>query len=119
MQTQPTDAEVAAFLAAVHDDRRREDAQRLAGILAEELGAPTMWGSSIVGYGEGEYTTSKGKQPWFRVGFSPRKANLVLYGLPESDDSLGPHSRGKGCLYIKDLSAIDESVLRELIRSAG
>lgn len=28
---------------------------------------------------------------------------------------LGPHQPGKGCLYLKRLDDVDESVLRELI----
>lgn len=119
MKTQPTADDVAAFLESVPDDRRREDARAFVRIMAEETGAPAvMWGSAIIGFGKGEYTTAKGPQPWFQVGFSPRKANLALYNLPEPGDGLGPHTRGKSCLYIRDLSAIDEDVLRELIRSA-
>jgi hypothetical protein len=117
MKTQRNDGDVEAFLASVPDERRRRDAGALLRIMTEETGAPAvMWGSAIIGFGDAEYSTSRGARPWFRVGFSPRKANLALYGMPDCDDSLGPHSLGKGCLYIKDLRDIDESVLRALIR---
>ncbi len=120
MQTQPTGADVEAFLNAIENDRRREDAHRLCQIMAEESGAPAvMWGPAIIGFGDTEYTNTTGTHAFFRVGFSPRKANLALYGLPDPDDSLGPFSQSKSCLYIKDLRKIDEDVLRELIRSAG
>lgn len=120
MLTQPTDADVDAFLASVENDRRREDAQRLCRIMAEEAGAPAvMWGPAIVGFGDTEYTNSSGTHAYFRVGFSPRKANLALYGLPDPDESLGPFSRSKACLYIKDLRKINEDALRELIRSVA
>ena len=33
-------------------------------------------------------------------------------------DRLGPHTTGKGCLYLKSLAAVDESVLRELVARA-
>lgn len=119
MKTQPTDDSVARFLAAVPDERRREDAERLCQIMAEETGEPAvMWGSAIVGFGATQYTNTSGTHDFFRVGFSPRKANLALYGMPEPDNTLGPHSNGKSCLYIKDLRVIDEDVLRQLIRSA-
>src|SRR5688500_10085682 len=56
------------------------------------------------------------------VGFSPRKANLVLYlvgGLEDRYskllDRLGPHKAGSGCLYLKRLDAVDLDVLRELV----
>jgi hypothetical protein len=59
------------------------------------------------------------------TGFSPRKDNLTLYFryyLEEQADllaKLGKHKVGKGCLYIKRLSDVDEGVLRELIAKAA
>jgi len=56
-----------------------------------------------------------------RVGFSPRKAKLVLY-LPGFPDAmlarLGKHSVGKSCLYIGKLADIDMAVLEEMVRAA-
>jgi hypothetical protein len=55
------------------------------------------------------------------IGFSPRKAATVLYGLIGSSDSkvflpkLGKHTTGKGCLYIKKLTDVDQQVLETLI----
>ena len=49
---------------------------------------------------------------------------MTLYGLqghPSSEEllaRLGPHSLGKGCVYIKKLESVDENVLRELIAHA-
>ncbi|MDZ5443376.1 hypothetical protein U2F26_11625 [Micromonospora sp. 4G57] len=43
--TVPTEASVDDFLAAVPDERRRADAQRLRSILREVTGEPAvMWG---------------------------------------------------------------------------
>ena len=53
-----------------------------------------------------------------RIGFSPRKAELVFYlaGLDDADFTpLGKYRRGKGCLYVKRLSGIDMAVLERLI----
>ena len=61
---------------------------------------------------------------WFAVGLSPRKASLTFYGLTyygSNDDllaRLGPHTTGKGCLYVKRLEDVDEAVLRELVARA-
>lgn len=120
MKTTANQADPEGFLAAVTDPRRREDAGELARLMAEVTAAPpVMWGGSIVGFGEGEYANTTGTHPWFRVGFSPRKAALALYipGAVDSDllEHLGPHSTGKGCLYIKDLRAVDVTVLRQII----
>ena len=50
---------------------------------------------------------------------------LTLYGVYDDSgpaeplfEQLGPHSTGKGCLYLKRLDAVDSAVLERLIRSA-
>ena len=125
-KTQPTDESVEQFLEAVADDRRRDDARRALALMREETGAePVLWGASMIGLGRQPYTTADKKQhDWFAVGLSPRKASLTLYGLTyygTNDDlleRLGPHTTGKGCLYVKRLDDVDEAVLRELVRRA-
>jgi hypothetical protein len=122
--TVPTDASVDDFLAAVTDERRRADAERLRTILGEVTGEPAvMWGSSLVGFGTYHYTYATGRTgDWPLAGFSPRKQQLVVYlvgGFEERHASvlarLGPHKTGKGCLYLTRLDDVDESALRELI----
>jgi hypothetical protein len=55
------------------------------------------------------------------IGFSPRKAATVLYGITGVSDSgallakLGKHTTGKGCLYIKKLADVDHKVLETLM----
>ncbi|GAB3245373.1 hypothetical protein GCM10027452_44960 [Micromonospora halotolerans] len=73
--TAPTGASVDDFLAAVPDDRRRADAERLCTLLREVTGEPpVMWGPSIVGFGSYRYTYANGRTgDWPLVGFSPRK----------------------------------------------
>jgi hypothetical protein len=57
------------------------------------------------------------------VGFSPRKANLALYGLIYGPDAyrllsvLGKHKTGVGCLYIDKLDDVDPVILEQLIRN--
>jgi hypothetical protein len=81
-----------------------------------------MWGSSIVGFGSYRYKGKSGREgDWLVAGFSPRKANLTIYGisgLEERDDllkKLGKHTTEKGCLYIKRLSDVDFPTLKRLI----
>lgn len=116
-KTKPTGASVEAFLDAVDHPGRREDGKVVAQMLAEVSGEPpVMWGPSIVGYGS--YKSPTGD--WPIIGFSPRKANMVLYvlsGVAEEQDlldRLGPHKTGKSCLYINRLSTLDLDVLRRL-----
>jgi hypothetical protein len=78
----------------------------------------------MVGFGRYAYRYDSGHGgESLVVGFSPRKAEMSLYGLiggTEADgllQRLGPHRAGKGCLYLKQLSSVDEAVLRDLIRA--
>ena len=124
-KTTPTDASVDDVIAATEDPRRREDARAALDLISEVTGAePVVWGTSMIGFGRQPYTTADGKQrEWFAVGLAPRKAALTFYGLTygSADDlleQLGPHTTGKGCLYVKRLEALDRSVLTEMVKRA-
>ncbi len=124
-KTQATKQSVEAFLDGVEHDQRRENGRRLLQIFKEVTGfEPRMWGPSIVGFGRYHYRYDSGREGDFMAtGFSPRKANMVVYVLPGySDfgpilDRLGKWKKGKSCLYINKLADVDENVLRELIRA--
>ena len=120
-KTRPTDVPVADFIAAVEHPRRRADAEVMQALLTEVTGvAPVMWGPSIIGYGSYRGPTGD----WPRIGFSPRKAQLVLYLMGDFDarealiSRLGKVSTKGGCLYINRLDAVDEGVLRELVAAS-
>ena len=124
--TKPGGGDVRAFLDSVPDERRRTDSVAATELIREVTGAePMMWGTSMVGFGTQRYTTADGKErEWFAVGLSPRKAALTLYGLTCYDSNqdllerLGPHTTGKGCLYVKRLDDVDRDVLVELVERA-
>jgi hypothetical protein len=124
MPTLPTGESPADFIAAVPDAARRADAERLSALLSEWTGEPAvMWGTGIVGFGAYHYRYASGHEgdaPL--VGFSPRKAALVLYLVggvqeryPRLVEQLGPHRLGKGCLYLKRLDDADRETLRALV----
>jgi hypothetical protein len=124
LKTKPTEISVDAFLDAVPDDTRREDAKTVSAMMARVTGeAPKMWGPSIVGFGSYGYTYESGHSgSMCRIGFSPRKAQLVLYGGFLRDEALlarlGKHDAGKGCLYIKKLANVDMAVLEAMAGAA-
>ncbi|GIE97191.1 DUF1801 domain-containing protein [Paractinoplanes rishiriensis] len=115
--------DVPAFLDAIPDERRRAEARELADLMAEVTGeSPAMWGPSIVGFGSRHYRYESGREgDTVAVGFAPRKAQSVLYLTGQMEDyadllaRLGPHTTGKGCLYLKRLDRADPAVLREII----
>jgi Domain of unknown function (DU1801) len=82
---------------------------------------PKMWGPSIIGFGSYHYKYESGREGDMPViGFSPRKAANVLYGMKGSSDAdallakLGKHTTDKGCLYIKKLADVDQKVLQAM-----
>lgn len=106
--------------------RRRREGTALLEMFGTATGAPaTMWGPSMIGYGEVHYRYATGREgDTFRLGFAPRTADLALYGLqghPRTEellDRLGPHRRGAGCVWVRSLEAVDPDVLAELVAHA-
>ena len=122
-KTKPTKLSVAAFIDALTDQTRRADAKALVKLMQSATGEkPKMWGPSIIGFGSYHYTYESGREGDMPVvGFSPRKAATVLYGVTGFGGSeallakLGKHTTGKGCLYIKKLADVDQKVLEALV----
>ena len=85
LKTQRTRANVVRFLGGV-DETRRADCKALANIMRDITGEkPTMWGTSIVGFGNYHYRYASGREgDWFPTGFSPRKRDLTLYVMAGS-----------------------------------
>jgi hypothetical protein len=125
-KTKPTAVTPEAFIAAVENPVRRADATIVAEMMERLSGErPRMWGPSIVGFGSYDYRYDSGHSGTScRLGFSPRKAELVLYvltGEAEQQEQLarlGKHKTGKSCLYVKKLADVDLAVLEEITASA-
>lgn len=123
LKTQKNPASVEDFLNSVEHDTRRENSFVILGMMREITGdRGSMWGDSIVGFGDFSYTNStKQEFKWFKTGFSPRKQSMTLYimdGFDSYDEilsRLGKFKTGKSCLYINKLDDVDPDVLRELI----
>lgn len=126
LKTKATEVRVADFIAAVPDETRRADAETVCAMMMRLTGEePKMWGPSIIGFGSYRYTYDSGHSgEMCRIGYSPRKAELVLYvltGKPEQAPllaRLGKHKTGKSCLYIKKLADVDLAVVEDLVRTA-
>lgn len=125
-KTIPNQASVTAFLDAVEEDSKRDDAYALLRLMEKITGhPPVMWGNSIVGFGSYHYKYNSGREgDMLLTGFSPRKQNFALYIMagfdryPELMKKLGKHKTGKSCLYIKRLKDVDPDVLAQLISAS-
>ena len=117
------DKDVESYLETVTNPVRRRDADTLIEMMGRITGEePRMWGPSIIGFGHYHYRYASGREgDAGAAGFSPRKAATTIYlpdgvgAYPEPLERLGPHKTGVGCLYVKDLAAVDLAVLEGIV----
>lgn len=127
LKTKATNQPAEDFLKTIDPEQKRKDGFTLLELFQKITGEKAvMWGTSIVGFGKYHYKSERSTQEgdWPLVGFSPRKQNLTLYIMQGNKDStdllerLGKHKKSVGCLYINNLSDVDQSVLSKLIERA-
>jgi len=122
-KTKPTGLSVKAYLDAIEDESRRKDCREIAALMKRVTGCtPKMWGTSIIGFDQYHYKYASGREgDSCVVGFSSRKESISLYlhacqdGTPTHLGSLGRFTRGKGCVYVKQLADINLPVLEKLV----
>jgi nucleoid DNA-binding protein len=123
LKTKINDASVEKFISTVKDEEKRKDCLTLLELMKKTMKEePKMWGTSIVGFGSFHYKGKSGREgDWFVTGFSPRKQNMTVYfclgfkHLASLLKGLGKFQTSMGCLYFKNLSAIDIKVLKEML----
>lgn len=122
-KTTYTEIDVKDFLDSyVDNEQKKTDSLQLIELMKEWSDSePKMWGPSIIGFGNYHYkyaSRHEGDAPV--IGFSPRKAAFSLYIYSDTEKSklllpdLGKFKMSKACIYIKKLSDIDVSILKEL-----
>lgn len=128
-KTVATNADVAAYVAALEPERRREEASALVALYERITGEPAkMWGPSMIGFGSYDYTYDSGRSDTaMRSGFAPRKGKHSIYLMCGTCDDaaarqqqallgrLGKHKMEKSCLYINRLDQVDMGVLEQII----
>lgn len=85
--------------------------------------AGQMWGSALIGYGKYHYKSERSKQEgdWPLTAFASRKDSITIYLMGKFKENtkllekLGKHKTSVGCLYIKKLSDVDNTILKKLI----
>ena len=127
LKTKQNDASVHDFIDSVSNGQRRTDALALLDIFEKATGmTPQMWGDSMIGYGQYHYKSERSAQEgdWPLVAFSPRKASLTIYAMPECKRygehlaRLGKHKTSVSCIYINKLSDVDAGVLSDIIKAS-
>lgn len=128
IKTTENEASVEDFILKVENEQKRNDTLFIMELMEKATGEkPKMWGASLIGFGNLVYKSpASGREvEWFRIGLSPRKANISLYlmGLigekrTESLEKLGKHKTDGGCIYINKLTDVDTTVLENMIAIA-
>jgi hypothetical protein len=128
IKTKETDSSVEDFINSVKDEEKRKDSLTILKLMQKAAKEkPKMWGSSMIGFGNKIYKSpATGREvEWFKIGFSPRKANFSLHLVLDIKKyaaelkKLGKHKTGVGCLYINKLDDVDIKVLEKLITIAA
>lgn len=123
IKTKETTASVDDFINKIADEQKRKDCFAIIKMMEKATKSKAkLWGSAIIGFGNLIYESPKtGRQvEWFKIGMSPRKANITLYlmGLQKHTDALkklGRHKVSGGCLHINKLEDVDLKVLEKMI----
>ena len=127
LKTKKNEGSVEDFLNSITDDVQRTDSIAIVKMMQKATGdKPKMWGAAIIGFGNVQLKYASGRElDWFKMGFSPRKSDLTLYGIKNSKgqeallEMLGKYKEGKGCLYINKLSDVDSAVLKKMIEQGA
>ena len=122
-KTQPTQASVEDYIAAIDDATRQQDCRDLIAVMKKATKfEPQMWGPGIVGFGSYHYQYESGREgDSCIVGFASRKGDISLYLVSEFEGreellaKLGKHKTGKGCVYLKRMADVDPKVLEKLV----
>ena len=117
--------DVRTYLDGITSAVRRRDAHTMVDLIAGATGeAPHMWGT-IVGFGSFHYRYDSGREgdaP--AAAFSARKTATTVYVMDgvaahaELLATLGPHTTGVGCIYLRDLTTVDLDVPRAIVTAS-
>ena len=128
IKTKENDSSVEDFINSLKDEAKQKDSLAILKLMQKATKEkPKMWGSSMIGFGIKRYKSpATGREvDWFKIGFSPRKANFSLHLVLDIKKyaaelkKLGKHKTGVGCLYINKLDDVDVKVLERLITVAA
>ena len=127
IKTKATSSSVDSFIDSIPDEQKRKDSRTILTMMEKAMKEkPKMWGSSMIGFGDKRYKSpATGREvDWFKIGFSPRKANLSLHLIDlnrhaDALKNLGKYKTGVGCLYINKLEDVDVKVLEKMITASA
>ena len=125
-KTTETENSVTDYLAAIPNEKRRNDCYEIVEIMQKATGfEPKMWGAGIVGFGSCDYQYESGHSGDAPLAALASRSNAIALYLAtdfdKKDDLLqkfGKYKSGKACIYIQKIEDIDTGVLTEMVTSS-
>jgi len=117
---------VKAYLASLTNEQVVKDSVVLIEMMQRISGhEPKLWNMGTIGFGTYHYKYDSGREGDVHIiGFYPRKGKITIYLMDgtaryaESLAKLGKHTTTGYCIYIKQLSDIDLSVLEQIVEQS-
>lgn len=117
------DISVEQYIASIADEAVIQDAQALVELMERISGEhPILYGIGTIGFGVYKYEYTSGRKgEAHTLGFYPRKNKITIYLMDgttrykKSLEKLGKHTITGYCIYIKQLSDIDMTVLEQIL----
>lgn len=120
-----SDESVDKYLASL-DEQSMADSRVLIEIMRRISGEePRLWNIGTIGFSSYHYKYDSGREgDSFILGFYPRKAKITVYVMDgtarytKSLSELGKHTTTGYCIYVKQLSDIELSILTEILENS-
>ena len=120
------DLNVEQYIESLQDEKLRADTITILEIMQKITGeAPILYGIGTIGFGVYKYEYTSGRKgEAHTLAFYPRAGKITVYLMDgtarytELLTRLGKHKTTGYCVYIKNLSEIELSVLTELLEKS-
>lgn len=125
-QDERNDISVDEYIASIDDEGIQKDSRVLADLMQRISGQkPQLYGFGTIGYGTYKYHYESGRKgEGHTIAFYPRKTKITVYLMDGTAPyskllaKLGKHTITGYCLYIKQLSDINLSVLEQIVQQS-
>lgn len=120
------DITVEEYIASIGDAGVEKDARILLEMMQRVSGQkPQLYGFGTIGFGVYHYQYDSGRKgEAHTLGFYPRKSKTTIYLMDGTARyakllaKLGKHTKTGYCVYIKQLSDIEQPVLQEIVEQS-
>ena len=116
---------VKDFIASL-DEQTAKDSQVLIEMMQRISGhEPKLWNVGTIGFDTCHYKYDSGREgDGYVIGFYPRKGRITIYLMDGTARyygllaKLGRHTPTGYCLYIKQLSGIEQPILEQILQKS-